>query len=348
MRETSGHKKPRIDAAVGNRFIEVKVGVTALRSVREGLVQLAYGMAERPESRGYLVLPDVEVTRERLVAEWKLAASVLRPDLLGRLGLYVGEGDRFVGIPRDPDPETQRIISRIVAAEWPRAGPRVARADAWFVVFKILLQHWLTNGEPVTTNWLARTSGYSYPSVANVLRSLGSLIERQSDRRIRLRWFPRDEFARLLALSDRARETVRFVDRSGQPRPPAAHLRRLEKLNPPNLAIGGVLGATHHFPKLDLVGIPRLDLSQHCPDRHADLRFVEKLDPALKGVDDPLAPASLAIHVVRHDDSLFTPRKEGLFWADPLECLLDLHEAQLEAQTGQFLEALQRRRPTPR
>jgi hypothetical protein len=34
-----------------------------------------------------------------------------------------------------------------------------------------------------------------------------------------------------------------------------------------------------------------------------------------------------------------------LAWADPVECLLDLHEARLEMQASQFLEALQRNRP---
>jgi hypothetical protein len=43
--------------------------------------------------------------------------------------------------------------------------------------------------------------------------------------------------------------------------------------------------------------------------------------------------------------SSFTPRDGGLAWADPVECLLDLHEARLEMQASQFLEALQRNRP---
>jgi len=233
-----------------------------------------------------------------------------------------------------------------VAAARPHAASRPARGDASFVVLKVLLHHWLTDGQPVTTDWLAQTSGYSYPTVANAVSALGSLIERQSDRRIRLRWFPRDQFARLLAISDHARGTVRFADRSAQPRDPETHVRRLEKLNPPDLAIGGVLGAAHHFPGLDLVGAPRLDLSQHSAGRRLDLRFIEKLDPALKRLDDPLEPASVVVHQVRHADALFTTREGGLQWADPVECLLDLHEAHLDAQATQFIKALERERPS--
>ena len=67
---------------------------------------------------------------------------------------------------------------------------------------------------------------------------------------------------------------------------------------------------------------------------------------ALKRVEDPLAPANVAVHAVRHADAQFTPREGGLAWADPVECLFDLHEARLEMQAAQFLEGLQRQRPT--
>jgi hypothetical protein len=334
-----------IEAEVGNRLIEVKIGVAGLRSVRLGLMQMAYALAERPQSKGYLVLSQVGITRERLLKEWKYAEAVLRPETLERMVLCIEEGGKIGGIPQTPDPETQRVLLHVLEKERAQAGPRVARADASFVVLKILLHHWLTNGDFVTADWLARTSGYTYPTVANVLQSLGSLVERGSDRRFRLRWFPREELARLVSMSDRARATARYADRSGQPRSPDAHLARLEKLNPPGLAIGGVLGAKHYFPDLDIVGTPRLDISLHARDPRVDLDFIEKLDPALQRVKDPLEPASVVVHNVYHANSLFVPREGGLQWADPVECLLDLHEARLEMQAVQFLDALSKRHP---
>jgi hypothetical protein len=220
-----------------------------------------------------------------------------------------------------------------------------ARTDYSFVVPKLLLHRLLTSGEPVTSEWLARTAGCSYPAVARALRPLGSLLERRSDRSVVLRWFPKEEFARLVAVADRARSTVRFADQSGQPRSVESHLHRLEKLNLPSLAIGGVLGAKHYHPELDLVGTPRLDLSLHCPGQRMNLDFIEELDPALKRVEDPLAPANLVVHAMRQADAQFIPRDGGLAWADPVECLFDLHEARLEMQAAQFLQALQRKRP---
>ncbi len=332
-----------VDVRVGNALIEVKFGVDSLRTLRTSLMQVAYPLSAEPDCAGYVVLVDSLITMERLRDEWKRATTILRDEVLRRLTICWQANGRMTGIPRDPDAETQRVLAGVVEAE--RGKMSTARTDYGFVILKLLLHRWLTSDEPVTSEWLARTAGCSYPAVARALRPLGSLLERRSDRRVILRWFPRDEFARLLAVADRARSTVRFSDQSGQPRSAESHLRRLEKINPPGLAIGGVPGAKHYYPQLDLVGTPRLDLSLHCPGRRMNLDFIGKLDPALKPVADPRTPASVVVHAVRHADAQFVPREGGLAWADPLECLFDLHEARLDSQAGQFLDALQRQSP---
>lgn len=91
---------------------------------------------------------------------------------------------------------------------------------------------------------------------------------------------------------------------------------RLSQAAPTGVAVGGVAGARHYHPGLDLVSLPRLDLSVHAPEREADLRFV------------------------RHQAALFAPSAAGLLWADPLECFFDLHESGLQAQASELLEAL--------
>jgi hypothetical protein len=293
-----------------------------------------------------LVLVEPGITLERLSDEWAGAISVLRKDLLDRLNICIVNGDRLHGFPdEDLDPALRQYVEGLLRTSKSVETTRTSRGDAPFVVLKILVHQWLTSGSAVTTNWLVEVSGFSYPTVANALGRLGSLIERESDRRVRLRWFPREEFARLVAVSDRVRNTIRFADRSAEPRSPEAHLRRLEKLRPPNLAIGGVLGAVHYYPDLDLIGVPRLDLSVYDSKHQFDLGFVEKLDPALARVDDPLEPATVVVHQVRQAESMFTKREGGLMWADPVDCLLDLHEAHLDAQATQFLKALDRNRP---
>ncbi len=335
----------QVDAEIGNHLIEVKVGLAGLRNLRASLVELAYAVADRPGFDGVLLLPDVAVTRERLEREWQLATSVFRPSVLDRLRLCIGDGAPFKGIPSDPDEATQLSLAKVLAQQPAHPFAGRVRGDAHFVVLKVLLHQSLVSGGAVTTEWLMQTSGYSYPTIAGVLEKLGSLIERATDRRLRLKWFPREEFARLLSMSDGARATARFADRSGQPRSMELHVKRLERLAPKGIAIGGVLGAKYYAPGLDLVGVPRLDLSQHSGTRRLDLSFIRELDPALERIDDPLIPATVVVHAVRSADSLFTHREQGLNWADPVECLLDLHEARLDSQAAQLLDALQQWRP---
>ena len=335
----------RVDSDVGDMLIEVKTGVFGLLAVRDGLIQLARAIAERDDSRGYLVLSGASIKPDSVRHEWERTTSVLRPDLVERLHICVHRRDGFTGIPDDVDEATKKVLLDELSRLQSTKPIRPAPGDAGFIVLKVLLHHWFVDGTPVTTERLMSISGYSYPTVANAIASLGSLVERTSDRRIRLRWFPRDEFARLLAVSPRVRRTARYADRSAQPRTPEAHVHRLERLRPIGVAIGGVLGAKHYFPELDLVGTPRLDISLHSLSSEAGADLVAKLDPALKRVDDPLEPASVVVHQVRHAETLFVSRQPVLYWADRVECLMDLHETHLEAQAIEFLQALESRRP---
>jgi len=335
-----------IDAEVGNRLIEIKMGGTSssLRSIREGLMQLAYALKERADATGYLVLSDSRVTKQSIEGEWKRALTVLNTDIGKRIAISLEKDGELQGITRPLDPETQTVITDVLQKKRIRSGPHVNRSDAAFVVTKVLINQWLVSGEAMTTTWLTKTCGYSYPTIANVIQSFGSLIERLPNRKIRLRSFPDEEFLRLIANADRARATARYTDASGDQRSPERHLHRLERLNPKGVAIGGVFGAKHYFADLDIVGAPRLDLSFHARDLGADIDFISKLDPALVRSDDPRGPASVVVHQVYHANSLFAKRDGGLAWADPVECLLDLHDARLEMQAKQLLDGLKAKR----
>ncbi len=177
-------------------MIEVKFGVDSLRTIRTSIMQVAYPLSEDPDCEGYVVLVDSPITTERLRDEWERAATILRDDVLRRLTICLQHEGRFTGIPRDPDAETQRVLAEVVETE--RGKMSTARTDYAFIILKLLLQRWLTSGEGVTSEWLARTAGCSYPAVARALRPLGGLLRRCSDRRVALRWFPKEEFARLL------------------------------------------------------------------------------------------------------------------------------------------------------
>ena len=190
---------------------------------------------------------------------------------------------------------------------------------------------------PLTSRWLAEAAGCSYPTIASALEKLEKYLTRQTDRRVELKAFPKDEWSRLVANADKVRQTLRFADHSGQPRSIESLVSRLERVRTDDIAIAGVLGARRRYLALDLIGTPRLDLTIHCRTRKLDLSFLRQLDPALKPARSD-EPARLVIHTLRYPHIFFEKAPDGSVWADPVECLLDLHEMRLESQAKEFLQ----------
>jgi hypothetical protein len=112
----------------------------------------------------------------------------------------------------------------------------------------VLVHQWLLAKGSVTSEWLKKTVGCSCPTVASSLRRLETSRFRHSDRRVELRYFPREEWWRLLAVADEVRSASRFVDRSGQPPLADVFLKRLKKLGRNDIVVGGVIGARHYQP----------------------------------------------------------------------------------------------------
>jgi hypothetical protein len=113
----------------------------------------------------------------------------------------------------------------------------------------------------------------------------------------------------------------------------------LRALGRDDIAVGGVWGAKNYYPSLDLIGNARLDLSVHSPKKAVDLSFVQRLDPALVESTRRDEPPTLAVHTIRRAVPLFHSGKNDVSWADPVECLLDLHETHLEAQAQELLQS---------
>ncbi len=107
-----------------------------------------------------------------------------------------------------------------------------------------------------------------------------------------------------------------------------------------DVATGGILGAAHHLPSLDVVGTPRLDLCVHEPLGTPDTGFISRLDAALERASEREESPAVVLHVVRRRDAFFERDGAGRTWADPSECLLDLQESRLGAQAQQFLREM--------
>ena len=321
-------------------LIEVKMRLQAVRGVRDSLLQLAYALAEQPDKRAFLLLINPRITESRLRDEWDKTQMTFRPDIVGRLSVVIFREDHFIGIPEDPDSKYINWLEQACKKELSRVGTPLPAPDFSAEILKILVYQWLMKRGSMTSVWLSETAGCNYRTVAKALKGLGRSILWHSDKSVELRYFPKDAWGRMLAMLDKSRSTMRYADRSGQPRSIESLLRRLKRMKMPEIAVGGVLGARHYYPRLDLVGTPRLDLSMHCSGKYVDLDIIENLDPALKQENDPDISANLVLNFIRRENPFFETDPKGMIWADPVECLLDLQEMRLEPQALEFLNAL--------
>jgi hypothetical protein len=331
-------------SADGKSIFEVKIGLRDLRSVVLAMVEAAH-LTARNEiiERCFLILEAPLIGLERLIQEWQAICSLLRPDLAYKLSLVVRRSEHRIEVAGNPpSDEDEKIIDQVVESALFRQDKSQARRrhkEAFYEVFQVLLIHWFRRSGPLTLKELCQQTGFSYPTVASALERLDSSLRRHSDRRVELDTFPRDEWFRLVAQSEKARATQGYADRSGRPRPPEVLLSRLRELHRHDIAVGGVLGVRRYVPGLDLVGTPRLDLVIHSGREGEVPEFLRRLDPALVPAERG-EPCRVVLHTLSRPVSFFTESENGLCWADEVECLLDLHEARLEPQALEFLTRL--------
>jgi hypothetical protein len=330
----------RADAVVENAVFEVLFDLKDTRRLRAAMMDMARIASGASVKRVVLILDEPLIKESRLREEWEGAGKVIRPELFSRFSIAIRLSDGWTGIPSQPAEDECATLDEIVQHEVSRQPQRqVGGGAAYYEILRLLIHQWMLGQGPRPVNWLVETSGTSYPTVAKALDRLKPWLKRHSDRSVELSQFPRDEWARLLAVADEVRGVVLFTDHSGQPRSPESLFRRLQALHLPNVAVGGVLGTKYYYPDVDLVGFARLDLTIHVSGRKPDLEFIRRLDPALEQPRDPDEPTRLAVHLIRRKDPLFDYDKQGgILWADPVECLLDLHEARLEPQAQSFME----------
>ena len=327
-----------VDARVGDLLIEVKRGARGTRDIRDGIWCLADAVSRTPALRGLLVLDRPAIGSERLAAEQQAIETILRPEVSRRIRWVVIGEDGLESFPKDLGPRVRSVVARWIAGGDVRRRTPPSRGFATLAVLHVLLDRWLRSAGPVHSNELMATVGCSYPTVAAALAKLRDDIVRHRDRRVELSRWPRLAWLGYVSVQERARATERYVDRSGSPRSAAELLRRLERLGRPDIAVGGVPGALHHAPSLDVVGTASLALTLHDPEGTATTDFVERLDPALVRTESAEAAPLVVVHRQRLRRFLASGGESGPRWADPVDCLLDLHEARLEGLAKQYLD----------
>lgn len=320
-------------------ILEVQESLTSARSIRQALINLATKIRYDAKMLGYLLLIDPKLSEQYIDQEFNTLKGLLRQEIADRLFVVLAKAGKFLGGTDLVRPKDIGLLRDALSVR-EEALVHLPKPNKQDEVFLLILQRWLAGNERLSSRWIEDAVGCTYRTVASAIKRLGNAIQRHSDRSISVRYFPEREWAQFLSRSDRTRSTMYYADGSGQPRSPESLLRRFQGLMREDIAVGGVIGAKRHYPDLDLIGTPRLDLCIHCPGPSVNLDFVQTLDPALELTSDGSRPARLVIHIVRRHDNFFERDEFGLLLADPVECALGLFDAHLDLQGRAFLEFL--------
>lgn len=325
--------------------IEFKTGLQSARDLYSAFLQLAlYVQGDPNVEKAVLVAALPRMRATRVQDEWERAGDVLRPELRKRLRLVAWASDQWLRLP-----ESDRELKPIEAAAREAFPERADRTDApsrlsmWtpqrFEVWKILLDAWLQDAPPMPIQAIAARAGCSVPTVNDALSRLDSIgeIVRSRSRAAALRSAPRASLRELLGSAELLRRTRRFVDASGRGTAPNALLKRLGKLAPGGIAIGGVVAARAYHHEFNLNGLPRLDVTV-LPT--TGLAWVHALDPALKPAEKGSPAAVLVVHELARPELRSTRRHEAVPLADRAEVVLDLYDLGLTEQAEEFVRAL--------
>ncbi len=325
-----------------NIWVEVKTHITAIRIIRDSFMQLIYATSEQEFSgRVILLLIEPNISYNRLYNEWEKAKRAFRLEAFSNIIIYVFQKGKLVSIPNVTDTELTDALLKICKEEGLNKKYSLPKIDYKAEIYKIIIHRWLIKAGSITSDWLSKAVGCNYRTVANTLQSLGNTIIRHSDRSVELKYFPKDVWEWLIVNSNRSRLTKHYSDQSGHPRQIESFIKRLSKIKDINIAIAGTLGAKFYHADIDLIGDPRLDITIHCPEKYFNTDFIKKIDPALEENQNKNNPASIVLHFIRRKISFFKPNSNGIAWADPIECILDLHEMHLEPQALELLNYLQ-------
>lgn len=334
----------------GRILIELQDKPQGMRGFYAGVMRLALELDRRPDAEiGCLVIQASKLSMSRLQDDWNGAKSVLGGKHARRLAIIaIQEPEVWT------DPKRDHRISELASyiADVPQLKFKqlensypIRTTRKTDEVIKVLISRWLQNDAPIGIRELGDVVGCSYPTVSKTLKGLEATqhLRRVTGSTVELTRFPESDWKRIVALATINRNTVRFVDHSGQKPNTKSLLLRLKGMKPDNVAIGGVVAGRHWDPNFDLNGIPRLDLSIHETSQSLDFGFMKKLDPALRPTRNQNESPVVVIHTIGRANPGFTlSKKHTLPLADPVETALDLIEMGLVSQASQLLSSFRK------
>lgn len=324
-------------------WVDIRNNVHNVRDLRSILLTLAYVAQAAPTCEVLCILQLSRITQIRLDAE-----------LLNLRGLLGPGGDRVhvvLGFPGTPltlpallaQANIGPALVELIAEKRLSPNAPSSQRAVMGLLFALMLMDAKWDFSAALLSKQASASPAAASAVLEKFRSCGAIAGSESS--FWFEQFPRFDFPRLawtrwLNAEVALRKSVYFIRRTGAPRSPNAMRKRLGRiLDDAHVAVGGVLGAKHWFPGLDISGNGRFELVIN-GSPSIDLSFLKKLDPALERVDEePLNPA-LVVHFLARFEAFFQEKDDDHLWADPVVCLTDLQAAGFDQQAEGLLQHL--------
>lgn len=305
------------------------------RELRAETLDLAARLAVN-QSKGRMTVVDPVISEATVQEEWDRLLPAIAPDVRARMTLNIEQ-------EADDSPGKQAGIHTESGIQ------PLDRPNYRFEVLRLLLGASLEGDGPQALKNLMSTIGASQTPIREALAELKQAgVARTRGRGIEI--MAEDISAELLAKMRALPQTLRFrFERGAQIKPPALLLKRALSLLRPSapagwerLALSGTPVAQADVPKLDLMGMPRLDLVAHVPrdQKSFDARLLRLLDDGLELEPSVLAPAPVVVMLVRADAPFV--RDAGLDQARcacAMDVFLSLLDMGLREQALQYAKA---------
>jgi len=324
-----------VDALLNKSIFEYKARVNDLRLIQSTILQIARMLSELPDHTCVLIIDQTRISQARLRDEWQSLLKLIQPAILERIRMVIfSKGSILEQFGDLQDHEINALNEIREKLNQIPLDNRHRKQDAFFEILRILLVFWFRGSGPLKVSKLGQLSGFSYPTIASVINKLDDKIIRHSDRSVELRSFPQNDWVKFLTKSEEIRPAFGYW--AYRPKSMEDILKRLMERTDHTLALGGIVGARHYYPGIDLVGIHRLDLSVLNWNIAEIELLIRELDPGLKKSEPGTIP-QVAVHKITRPEPLFINGKTFKI-ADEVECLLDLNEARLETPFFELLE----------
>lgn len=320
----------------GSSVVQMEQSLRGFREFYAGIVRLSLFLDEHPKvKKAYQIFISRKISPDRMLTEWKRITGLLSPRIRQRLALIALVDEMQIIEPDEPfsGKMADAIVTTLTTSNESSLMKLAAipRSRSHEIV-KVLISSWLQQ-KTLTVGQLLEDVGCSYPTVLVVLTRLtnhGYLVRRGN--KVELSRFPTDEWN---VIQSTSRNSMAFADLSGNTVDPTRLLNRLNKMEPPGIALGGVVAARYWDNHFNLNGTPRLDIMVHAPQGYVDLSFLRSLDPALTEADQN-EQAVVVIHPIQRANSLFENLADHVPVADPVETALDLLEMGLTQQANEL------------